>query len=144
MSTGTLPPERAGTSIVGPEPAPPARPPARPSNPGCGEISPRTDQPLRSLGSMLDVFADTATALAASSDRMASTSATPEQVDLVADLGELARAILDHNQRVLMGDDVDWARLAERLAAAADRCRRQLVIQVTHVGDSGRTSRGML
>ncbi len=86
---------------------------------------------------MLDAFADTAAAVAASSDRMVSTSAAPEQVDLVADLGKLTRAILDHNQRVLIGDDVDWARLAERLAAAADRCRRQLVIQVTADDNQG-------
>ena len=140
MSVDTQPPDHGGISIVGPEPVPPGRSPARPSDSGGrSENSPRPDQPLRSpgLAQALDTFTAAAAAVATVSHREASTSALPEQVDLVADLGELARAVLDHNQRVLMGDDADWASLAEQLADAAARCRHQVVIHVTDIGDSG-------
>lgn len=69
--------------------------------------------------------------MAASRNRMPSTSALPETVDLCADLGLLAREIHDHNRRVVMEGAADWADLAEKLAAAADRCRRQMVITLT-------------
>jgi len=75
--------------------------------------------------------------VAASRDRQSSTSATPEQVEIVGELEAVSRALAEHSRRVLMGEATDWARVAEQLAVAATRCRRQVVTRLTDIGDSG-------
>lgn len=75
--------------------------------------------------------------LAASRERQSSTSATPEQVEIVGDLEALSRALVDHTRMVLMGEAVDWAQIADQLAALETRCRRQVRVRLTDIGDSG-------
>jgi hypothetical protein len=66
-----------------------------------------------------------------------STAPAGEQVDLVVGLGELARAIVEHNRRFMAGEPVDWVRLADLLAAAQWECRRQVVLELDDAGDAG-------
>lgn len=75
--------------------------------------------------------------LAASRDRQPSTSARPEQVEVVAKLEAVGRALADHSRRVLMGEATDWALVADQLSAAARLCRTQVVTELTDIGDSG-------
>ncbi len=62
---------------------------------------------------------------------------TPKQVAIVNELEAVSRAIAEHSRRVLMGEAVDWASLAEQLTGAARSCRSQVVRALTDVGDSG-------
>jgi hypothetical protein len=52
-----------------------------------------------------------------------------EQVDLVADLDALARAINEHNRKVMTGEPANWSGLADLLNTAAHACHRQVVIE---------------
>jgi hypothetical protein len=61
-------------------------------------------------------------------ERVETTAATPEQVDLVIELEALGRMVAEHSRRVLMGEPVEWVDIAERLAAAARACRGQVVV----------------
>jgi hypothetical protein len=91
---------------------------------------PSDPTPKETLPDMLEI--------ATSGERLQSTSAPPVQVDLVATLGELARDIVAHNQSVLIGDGTaDWAWITEQLSVAATSCRRQVVVMLTDIGDSG-------
>lgn len=59
---------------------------------------------------------------------------TPEVVDLVYDLGELSRFLVEHTRRVMAGEPVQgWADVAAVLDAVAEACRRRDVDD-----DSGR------
>jgi len=63
--------------------------------------------------------------VARSVQKTVSTAPAPGQVDLVIALGELSRAIVEHNRRFLAGEPVDWAVLADQLGHASKGCRRQ-------------------
>ena len=75
--------------------------------------------------------------LAVSRDRQPSTSATPEQVEIVGELEAVGRALAEHSRRVLLGEATDWASITEQLASAARLCRTQVVVELTDIGDSG-------
>ncbi len=75
--------------------------------------------------------------LAESRDRQSSSSATPEQVEIIGKLEAVGRALPEHSRCVLMGEVTDWASIAEQLASAARLCRTQIVAELTDVGDSG-------
>lgn len=114
----------------------------RHSDPVPGEVSenPHARPTAASIGSTsnLDKMIPDMLEIATRRERLSSTSAPPERVDLVSALGELAHHILGHNQNVLTGNGTeDWAALAEQLAATASWCRRQTVIRLTNIGDSG-------
>jgi hypothetical protein len=51
-----------------------------------------------------------------------------EQIDLVADLRSVARAIGEHCQLVMMGEPGRWAELAKLLEVAAHACRSQVIV----------------
>jgi transcriptional regulator with XRE-family HTH domain len=67
--------------------------------------------------------------VARASDRMRSTSATPEEIETVIGLRGLTRAVADHCRCVLMGEGVDWAEMGERLNAAGKACERHVVVE---------------
>jgi hypothetical protein len=48
-------------------------------------------------------------------------------VDLVGDLDELARMIVEVTRRVTAGEPANWDRLADRLGRAARACRREVL-----------------
>ncbi len=75
--------------------------------------------------------------LAVSRDRQPSTSATPEQVEIIGELDTVGRAVAEHSRRVLMGEATDWASIADQLTSAARLCRTQVVVELTDIGDSG-------
>lgn len=66
-----------------------------------------------------------------------STSPPPDVIDLVCDLGELSRLIIEHNRRVMSGEPADWPALAVAFACAAKECRRQTMPALNDIGDSG-------
>ncbi|MGB3438573.1 MAG: hypothetical protein WBA97_07440 [Actinophytocola sp.] len=68
---------------------------------------------------------------------MTESAYTPKQIEIVSELETVGRAITEHARLVLMGEAVDWATLAEQLAAAARLCRRQAATPLTDIGDSG-------
>ncbi|MPZ79622.1 MAG: hypothetical protein GEV28_04155 [Actinophytocola sp.] len=70
-------------------------------------------------------------------ERVDSTAPTPEQVDLVVELGALARAIVEHYRRVMAREPEDWSALADALGGAVKACRRQVLTVLDDVGDSG-------
>jgi hypothetical protein len=49
------------------------------------------------------------------------------RVDLVVELDELARMIVDVTRRVTVGEPANWDRLADRLGRAARACRREVL-----------------
>lgn len=110
--------------------------------PGDEEDQPRCPVCIRVYGTelfdpveqMLDYAGEPLRAVARSRTRQETTAATPEQVDLVIELGALARAIVDHNHRVMAREPVEWAELAEALSSAARSCRGQVVLDL---GDGG-------
>lgn len=75
--------------------------------------------------------------VAASAERVVSTAATPEQVDLVVELGALSLALTEHGRRVMVGEPADWAELADQLCDAAKACRRLVVLDLDDAGDAG-------
>jgi hypothetical protein len=86
-----------------------------------------------------DVGPNLMLAVARSRPRTNSTAPPPEQVDIVADLGSLSREIVEHNRQVMTGEPTaDWAALADQLDSAARACRRQVVVQLHDVDDTGR------
>lgn len=66
-----------------------------------------------------------------------SMSPPSDEVDLVCDLGELSRLIIEHNRRVMSGEPADWSALANAFAQAAKECRRQTTRALNDIGDSG-------
>ena len=68
--------------------------------------------------------------IAHATERVPTTVATPEQVDLVYALRLLVEAIPQLLPRVITGDlrSPDWSHLAEILSRAARLCREQIVI----------------
>lgn len=64
-------------------------------------------------------------------DRVSSTAATPEQVDLVCALRMLAESIPPLLPQVIMGEmrPSGWSDLADILYRAARLCREQVVIE---------------
>ncbi|MGB3442311.1 MAG: hypothetical protein WBA97_26515 [Actinophytocola sp.] len=78
-------------------------------------------------------------AAAQSRARQRITAARPDQVDLVIELAALARAILDHNRRVMAREPVDWAELADELSSAARSCRGQVVLDRSDGGGAAQT-----
>lgn len=85
---------------------------------------------------MFDQAIDQLRAVARSSPRQEPTAAMPEHVDLVIELGALARAIVDHNRRVMAREPVEWDELADALGSAARRCRGQIVLDLGDGGDA--------
>lgn len=83
---------------------------------------------------MPDVDPDLMRAVARSRPRMNNMAPPTEQVDVIAGLGELARAVVEHNRQVMAGEPASWGALADLLDTAADTCRRQIVIELDNVG----------
>jgi hypothetical protein len=67
--------------------------------------------------------------VARTSGKVRSTSASPEEIDVVIELGSLSRALVEHSRRVLTGEQTDWAEISNRLGQAATTCRRQVIIE---------------
>ena len=88
---------------------------------------------------MFDQAIERLRAVARSNSRRDITAAAPEQVDLVIELGALARAIVDHNRRVMAREPVEWAELADALSAAARNCRGQVVFHADNGGGAAQT-----
>ena len=89
-----------------------------------------------------DVFGEALAAVmlpvAPRAKRVASTAPTSEVVDLVVDLGELSRYLVEHTRRVMSGEPAhDWAEVADALAAATKACRRLVVLDLDDAGDAG-------
>jgi hypothetical protein len=74
--------------------------------------------------------------VACSVERIDSTAPSLNEVDAVAVLDALARRIIDHNRRLLTGEEVDWAALANLLGDAERTC--QWLLSRPH-GDNPRT-----
>lgn len=89
------------------------------------------------LCAMPDVDPDLMRAVARSRPRTTNTAPQTEQVDVVAGLGELARAVVEHNRQVMAGESANWGALADLLDTAADTCRRQIVLELDNV-EAGR------
>jgi hypothetical protein len=70
--------------------------------------------------------------IAHATDRVPTTAATPEQIDLVYALRLLAEAIPPLLPKVITGElsSHNWNHLAEILTRAARLCREQIVIDV--------------
>jgi hypothetical protein len=70
--------------------------------------------------------------IAHATDRVPTTAATPEQVDLVYALRLLAEAIPPLLPKVITGElgSHNWNHLSEILTRAARLCREQIVIEV--------------
>jgi transcriptional regulator with XRE-family HTH domain len=87
-----------------------------------------------------DTLADTLTSVmlpvARTSDRVRSTSASTDQIDTVIELEALSRTLAEHSRRVLMGESVDWAQIADGLRTAAMACQRHVVIEPYCTTDS--------
>jgi len=73
--------------------------------------------------------------IAHATDRVPTTAATPEQVDLVYALRLIAEAIPPLLPQVITGElaSSNWTHLSEILSSAARLCREQIVIEI----DSG-------
>ena len=65
------------------------------------------------------------------------TVCTRKHAEIVKELEAVSRTIADHSRRVLMGETVDWATVAEQLASAANLCRTQVTYELADIGDSG-------
>jgi hypothetical protein len=70
--------------------------------------------------------------IAHATDRVPTTAASPEQVDLVYALRLLAEAIPPLLPQVITGElrSSNWSHLADILSRAARLCREQIVIEV--------------
>lgn len=77
--------------------------------------------------------------VARAATKVPSTSASPDQVDVVIELEALSRALAEHSRRVLMGEPADWAEITERLSEATTACRRRVVIEPCAAGNTGRS-----
>jgi hypothetical protein len=55
--------------------------------------------------------------------RQPSTAPDPEVVDLVFELGRLARHLVEHNRRVMATEPHDWSLLVDALDEVANECR---------------------
>lgn len=88
-----------------------------------------TAQPDNRLATIVDPPPITA---ARANDRISSTAATPEQVDLVYALRALADAIPPLLPKVITGEmrSSGWSDLADILYRAARLCREQVVIDL--------------
>lgn len=90
----------------------------------------RQNAPVDELCVVPTVDPDLMRSVARSLPRMNTTAPPMEQVDVVAGLGELARAVVEHNRQVMAGEPANWGGLADVLDTAADTCRRQVVIEL--------------
>jgi len=74
-----------------------------------------------------------------SRDREPISAIDPEQVDTIAALSRLGKALPDFCRRAILGEvgSTKWAELSDILQAAARVCREHVVIDVHDVGDSG-------
>lgn len=68
--------------------------------------------------------------VARASNRVRSTSASPEQVNTVIELQALSRTLTEHCRRVMMGEPVDWADITEQLDTAARASQCLVVVEV--------------
>lgn len=75
--------------------------------------------------------------VACSAEWIDSTAPSLNDVDAVAVLDALARRIIDHNWRLLTGEDVDWAALTNLLGEAEQIC--QWLLSRSHGDDRPRT-----
>jgi hypothetical protein len=88
------------------------------------------------MSTRADALADALVAVmvpvAQRAEQVPTTALTPEMVELVVDLGELARYLVEHTRRVMSGEPAhDWAEVADALAAAMKTCRRLVVLDAT-------------
>jgi hypothetical protein len=81
---------------------------------------------------LVDALEVVALPIAHTTERVPTTAATPEQVDLVYALRLLAEAIPPLLPKVITGElsSQSWDRLADILSNAARLCREQLVIEM--------------
>ncbi len=87
---------------------------------------------------LADALAAVMVPVAQRAEWVASTALTPEVVELVVDLGELSRYLVEHARRVMSGEPAhDWAEVADALAAATKACRRLVVLDLDDAGDAG-------
>jgi hypothetical protein len=82
--------------------------------------------------------------VARASAKVPSTSASPDQIDVVIELEGLSRALAEHSRRVLMGEQADWAEITDRLSQATTACRRRVVIEPYAAATEGRTEQSAL
>jgi hypothetical protein len=70
--------------------------------------------------------------IAHATDRVPTTAASPEQIDLVYALRLLAEAIPPMLPKVITGEltSTNWSQLSDILTSAARLCREQIVIDV--------------
>ena len=79
---------------------------------------------------LVDALESVAVPIAHAMDRVPTTAASPEQVDLVYALRLLAQAIPPMLPKVITGEllSSNWSHLADILSNAARLCREQIVI----------------
>lgn len=99
------------------------------------QAAPRRGTPADVL---TDMLAAAVVPVAQATNRVRSTSALPDQVDVVIDLEALSRALSQHSRRVLMGEPADWAEITERLRSATAACQRHITIEVCTQGIAAR------
>jgi hypothetical protein len=80
----------------------------------------------------VDALESVAVPMAHASDRVPTTAASPEQVDLVYALRLLVEAIPPLLPKVITGEVLssNWSHLSEILSSAARLCREQVVIDI--------------
>jgi hypothetical protein len=76
-----------------------------------------------------DAMEDRLRAVARSSDHVAHDCATFDQVDLVIELREVARVIIENCQLIMVGGHRQWMDLAAMLYAAAQACANEAIIE---------------
>jgi hypothetical protein len=79
---------------------------------------------------LVDALESVAVPIAHATDRVPTTAASPEQVDLVYALRLLAEAIPPMLPKVITGEllSSNWSHLADILSSAARLCREQIVL----------------
>lgn len=75
-----------------------------------------------------DALAATNLPKARAFDRVQSTSALAEHVNIVIELRALSLALIEHACNTLTDEPVDWAVITDKLDRAANACRRQVEI----------------
>jgi hypothetical protein len=92
----------------------------------------------RAADALADALAAVMLPVAQRSEHVTSTSPAPDVVDVVVDLGELSRYLAEHTRRVMAGEPAHgWAEVADALAAAAEACRRLVMLDLDDAGDAG-------
>ena len=81
------------------------------------------------MDEFFDAMEERLRAVARSSDHVAHDCATFTQVDLVVELREVARVIVENCQLVMIGGYRQWTDLAAMLYAAARACANEAVIE---------------